>query len=265
MTVPDISIVIPTKNSERILQRCLDSIRSQDLRHVEIIVVDAHSEDSTKWVAERSADRFIEFKGGPSAARNKGFSEAKGRIFISMDSDMMMEPGLLKDVMDSLGRHGALVIPEVGHGKGFLSRCKSLEKRCYLGDSSVEAARAFTRKAYQSVGGFDASLHFGEDWDIHIRISERYSIGRTKAKLLHSTENLTLISNLRKAYSYGRSLPAFSRKHRRATRRWLSLSRFSRYLPVLAQDPLHAAGLIIIKSLEAVAALLGLLSSKLGR
>jgi glycosyltransferase involved in cell wall biosynthesis len=262
---PLISIVIPTKDNEKSLGQCLDSIRSQSFNDFEIIVVDGLSQDSTLSIAEDSADKVLSYDGPVPAARNRGFSVAQGRIFLSVDSDMVLEPGLLEDIIRSMDGHGALVIPEHGCGSGFLSGCKSLEKECYLGDGSIEAARAFSKESFKAVNGYDEGLHFGEDRDIHIRISRRFTLGRTRDGLLHDTGDLSFFLNMRKAFTYGKTLSAFSKKHSSATSRWLSPRRLLRYLPILARKPAHAIGLFLIKGSESAAALLGLTMARLNR
>jgi glycosyltransferase involved in cell wall biosynthesis len=193
-------------------------------------------------------------------ARNKGFSQAKGDILMSIDSDMILESGLLEEA-SRIGPSGALVIPEVGHGSGFLSRVKDLEKRCYLGHAGIEASRIFRRDAYVAAGGFDSGLHFGEDWDIHRRIADRFPVGRTSARVRHDTSGLTFWGNLRKAYLYGRSMQRFMRK---GAGSGLHLGRFNHRLHLLAAEPLHAFGLILVKCLEALAAMAGILRARLG-
>lgn len=50
---PHVSVVIPTKNAERSLERCLESLQRQTLRPFETIVVDNFSTDQTVAIAER--------------------------------------------------------------------------------------------------------------------------------------------------------------------------------------------------------------------
>ena len=143
-----------------------------------------------------------------------------------------------------------------------LSHLKSLEKSCYVGDLDVESARAFTKEAFQAVGGYDASLLFGEDRDLHLRVAERYPIGRTGARAYHDTSGLSLSSDLSKSFRYGASLKKFASKHKADSRSWLSMRQFFmiRYRRTLLKDPAGAAGLTFLKLLEYLAGAAGYLS-----
>jgi hypothetical protein len=200
------------------------------------------------------------------SCRNMGFASAKGAIFLSIDSDMVLEGGLLADIAARMGGNGALVIPELGCGKGLLPRLKALEKECYLGDPMIESARAFSREAFEAVGGYDERLHFGEDRDLHSRIAARFPIGRTQAKVKHDTSGLSLAADLGKACKYGKTLSEFASKDRAEARSWLGL-RFLfpwRYRKTLASRPLEAAALLALKTAEHAAGLCGYLAAKAG-
>jgi len=263
LSPPLISIVIPTKNSARTIRECLDSIRAQDFKGYEIIVVDGFSDDGTAEIARKRSDRFIEADISVPASRNEGFRLARGGIFLSMDSDMVMEPGLLGDIARSIDSHGSLVVPELGIGKGLIARCKALEKECYLGDEDIESARAFTRAAFESSKGYDPGLLFGEDRDLHCRVAQSSTTGRTSRMFFHDSGDLSLHGCLRKAFRYGRSSRAFySKKHpgigkSASPGRLLFLGRFR----ILAKKPLVGACLLALKSLEASAFAFGFLAS----
>lgn len=85
MGSPLVSVVIPVYNAEKYLQRCIDSVVSQSLRDIEILLVDDGSTDSSTEIMaqyERSDERVrvIERPNkGAGAARNAGLSVAKGR------------------------------------------------------------------------------------------------------------------------------------------------------------------------------------------
>ncbi len=260
-----ISIVIPTKNSAKTLKQCLESIKNQTYKDYELIIVDAFSNDDTEKIARRYTDKFFSSDAGMSAARNLGFSNAEGDIFISIDSDMIIEKNVLKEVAGEMGSYGGLIIPEVGYGKDYISRCKDLEKRCYIGDEYIESIRAFTSEAFNAVKGYDEKLLFGEDSDFHSRIKLKYSIGRIKSRLLHNTEYMSFISNLKKAYCYGRSLPEYlTRKHVRKEHFNPSRMFFLRHFSKLVREPVFASGLFVIKGMEYGAGFIGYVSARLG-
>src|SRR5438445_12743944 len=56
---PLVSVIIPTKNSERTIRRCLESVRTQTYRNFEIVVVDNFSSDSTVRIAKKYADVIL--------------------------------------------------------------------------------------------------------------------------------------------------------------------------------------------------------------
>jgi len=266
MKRPFISVVIPTKNSAGTLGACLESIRSQDYPECEILVIDALSNDGTPGIAGRLAARVVSRDASVTESRNIGFREARGGILLSIDSDMILEGGLLRDISSRMGGHGALIIPELGHGKSALSRLKSLEKKCYLGDPGIESARAFDRKAFEAVGGYDEGLTYGEDRDIHCRIASSFSIGRAEKCLYHDTDSLSFPGDLRKFFRYGKTARSFASKKNPGTSRLISPSRFLflRHWKLLIRTPVESAGLIFLKGLESAAFGLGYLVSLLG-
>jgi glycosyltransferase involved in cell wall biosynthesis len=261
-----ISVVVPTKNSGENLRECLESIRSQTYQDFELIVVDGHSTDGTVRIAKEYAAKVLLSRRSLPGARNLGFSKANGSIFLSIDSDMILEEGLFEDIVRRFGAHGALVIPETGYGTSFFSRCKDLEKRCYIGDEIVESARAFRRSALEAVGGYDENLHFAEDWDLHCRLKEKFGIGRTISKVYHSTQHLSFSEDLRKAYFYGKTLPKYLDKKTKQSEKWHKPSKFFfiRHFGKLAREPVTGLGLTAIKCLEYSAGFLGFTCAKLG-
>lgn len=261
-----ITIVIPTKNSAKTLGQCLESIGKQTYKNYELIIIDAYSTDDTEKIAKEYTEKFFSSKAGMSAARNEGFAKASGEILMSIDSDMILEENVLKEVAENMGNHGGLIVPEVGYGNDYVSRCKDLEKRCYIGDEYIESIRAFSSKAFNAVNGYDEELLFGEDSDFHSRVKLKYSIGRTKSKLLHNTEYMCFASNLKKAYCYGKSLPDyFSREHVRVEQFNPKRMFFIRHFSKLMREPVPATGLFIIKGLEYAAGFIGYISAKRGK
>lgn len=85
-----ISVIVPTYNEEKNIERCLKSLNKQTLprERYEIIVVDGSSEDRTTEIASKYADRVIQqVSGGVGGARNDGVRVAKGKIVATTDAD----------------------------------------------------------------------------------------------------------------------------------------------------------------------------------
>ncbi len=88
-----ITVIIPVYNVEKYLARCVDSIRKQTYSHLEILLVDDGSTDSSgalcdTLAAEDERIRVIhQENGGVSKARNTGIANAKGKYLAFMDSD----------------------------------------------------------------------------------------------------------------------------------------------------------------------------------
>lgn len=97
MTNPKISVIIPVYNSERYLEKCLDSIINQTYRNLQIILIDDGSKDQSGEICDAYAvqDERItvihQENGGVSNARNCGLNIADGDYYSFPDSDDYLE------------------------------------------------------------------------------------------------------------------------------------------------------------------------------
>jgi glycosyltransferase involved in cell wall biosynthesis len=259
-----VSTIITTKNSARTLGPCLASIARQTYPAIELILVDNHSTDSTRSIAADYGASILTIGPERSAQRNYGAGRATGEYLLFIDSDMVLEAAVVEECV-AASRDGAeaVVIPESSFGEGFWARCKRLERRCYAGDDDIEAARFYTRSLFSSLGGFDEQLSGPEDWDLHMRARGLHaSLARTNAVIHHDEGDLRLSRLLAKKYRYGKSFPAYRKKHRGLANRQLRVIRpaFVRNRAVLIDEPFVLAGILLMKSLEFAAGAAGALS-----
>lgn len=84
-----VSVIVPVYNAEAYLESALRSIRTQDYRPIEIIVVDDGSTDRSADIARSYEDvQYLhQPNAGPSAARNAGLAVAKGEFVAFLDAD----------------------------------------------------------------------------------------------------------------------------------------------------------------------------------
>lgn len=97
-----VSVIIPVYNAEKYLEQCVNSVRSQTLRDIEIICVDDGSTDRSLEILHRLAaedDRIqvLQQKNQyAGVARNNGMTAATGEYYMFLDADDFFEPELLE-------------------------------------------------------------------------------------------------------------------------------------------------------------------------
>lgn len=93
LQLPSISIVVPTRNSEKTLERCLKSIAEQHYpkKKIELIIVDAYSSDKTIEIAEHFNGRIIRNNRiTGEAGKALGVDAAHGELILFVDSDNVL-------------------------------------------------------------------------------------------------------------------------------------------------------------------------------
>ncbi len=106
-----ISIIIPTLNEGKYLDRTLMAIKSQKYGgEVEIIVSDSHSDDNTREIARRrGAEIVLAERLGPAVGRNRGAQAAKGEILVFLDADTVPSENLLARISKILEENKDIV------------------------------------------------------------------------------------------------------------------------------------------------------------
>jgi FkbM family methyltransferase len=259
-----VSVIVPTRNSADSLAACLESIRRQTHDDVELLVVDNASTDATMDIARGFADLFLDQGPERSAQRNAGGHAASGQALVFIDSDMVLEPTVLAEVAAQIaGGADQVVIPERSFGDGFWSQVKAFERSLYVGDDSIEAARAFSQEAWEDVDGYDEGIVAGpEDWDIDQRVRGRGGRRtRTRAFIDHDEGHLTLGETARTKFYYGRSSAAYFTRHGAVAARQASplRSAFVRRRGELVRRPGMAGSMLVMKVAELGAGAAGLL------
>lgn len=110
---PIISVIVPVYQSESYLPRCVESILSQSLHDIELILVDDGSMDKSGLICEEYAQKdirvhvFHKSHSGVSDTRQKGLENATGDYVIHCDSDDWMEPDMLEKLYINAQESGA--------------------------------------------------------------------------------------------------------------------------------------------------------------
>ena len=102
---PDVSVVVAVHDSARTLPALLAAMRAQDFDGtVELVVVDDGSRDESAGIARAGGARVIEQENaGPSAARNRGWREARAPVVLFTDSDCVPQADWVRRLAAAIG------------------------------------------------------------------------------------------------------------------------------------------------------------------
>jgi len=185
-----VSAIVPVHNRPWFVREALESALKQDCPGgMEIVVVDDGSTDETPDVLRSfgSAIRVVrQENSGPAHARNLGFREARGELFALLDSDDVWLPGKMRAQLAALDAdpETCLVHSDVeeffqdGSGRRWTRRPpvlagdvhRDLLRRNFVHTMTVVVRRS----AIETVGGFDPAYPPCEDWDLWLRLAERW-------------------------------------------------------------------------------------------
>lgn len=107
-----LSIIIPAYNASKKINRCLDSIKDQNIEELEIIVINDGSVDDTlnkvKYYASLNSSLNIKVihqnNSGAAVSRNKGIEIAKGEYIFFVDADDFLVPNSLQKIIDIINK-----------------------------------------------------------------------------------------------------------------------------------------------------------------
>jgi glycosyltransferase involved in cell wall biosynthesis len=248
-----VSVVVPTRNRSRMLERLLASLARQSLdpSKFEVIVVDDGSSDDTPELLERIAPRIpLELRvlrqssaGGAAAARNRGWREAYAPLVAFTDDDCVATPGWLSELLEFAADGDDLILQgrtELAPGDaemvGPFSRVLEItEPNPYYATCNI----AYPRGLLEKLDGFDESFRTvtGEDTDLGWRAQEAGAGYRfvPQAVINHAVVELGPIGKLRWAFRWSEAMQTV-RRHPglRRTFTWRVFWKRSHALLVLA-------------------------------
>lgn len=197
--LPLVTVVIPTLNSERTLERTLQSLGDQSAQPLEVFVVDGGSKDRTVELAKKSRARVLVGR-DKSTARNQGAAAANAPFLLFLDSDIEAPPNLIAECLSEIDRFDALCIKERVIASDYWGRARGLEKASFYRSTIWEAARFFRKEVFSRLGGYNVRLGSSfEDMDLQFRlISAGAKVGWVDAALMHHEEGVGLMEYLRK-------------------------------------------------------------------
>lgn len=188
--MPLVSVIIPTFNRARLVDRAIRSVLDQTFKDLELIVVDDGSDDSTGEVLDgfgNTVKYVFQEHSGVSAARNTGIENASGELVAFLDSDDEWRSEKLARQMARFDGGGPFFVchtDEIWMRDGKIVHQKDIHRkqggkfferaleRCLISPSSVMISRSLL----DEVGWFDAALPAAEDYDLWLRVTAFHDV-----------------------------------------------------------------------------------------
>lgn len=223
---PKVSVIIPTYNSGETLAECLKSVHGQNYPFYEVIVVDNFSNDDTLKTAKEFGAKVIQQKCNPALARNIGIADSTGKYILFLDSDQVLSPSVVEECVRECENEkvGMVRIPEVFTGESFWSFCSAVWKNYYERVEQLYGAseniirgepRFFIKEQITRVGMLDATLLWGEDYDLYEKLKKaNVKEAKCKSKIYHH-ELISIRKIMIKNLCYGKSMPIFMQQTRK--------------------------------------------------
>ncbi|MDU5920536.1 MAG: glycosyltransferase family 2 protein [Clostridiales bacterium] len=111
-----ISIIVPIYNVDKYLEECIESLKNQTYKNLEIILINDGSADNSEQICREEAKQdnrivFINKKnGGAASAKNKGLKVAKGDYITFVDSDDFIEPDMIEYMVNTIKKYNSDII-----------------------------------------------------------------------------------------------------------------------------------------------------------
>jgi glycosyltransferase involved in cell wall biosynthesis len=194
---------MPVYNTEKYVADAIKSVLNQTFRDFELIIINDASPDNSDRVIKQFRDKRIRYfkhktNNGKCHANNFGIKKARGKYIQIFDSDDIMvnyKLDVQSQILDSGTKLGLVygnaykmdakgniyapwnvpfpkkesITDKFNFNKFNLAK---LRKRLFIQASTT----LFTKKAVKNAGGFDEDLVIAEDWDMWLRIAEKFRV-----------------------------------------------------------------------------------------
>jgi len=181
---PKVSIVLPTHNGSKYIQRSVESCLNQTYKNVQLVIVNDGSSDNTSEIIKSFKDERIHFCDLPKnlgivGALNKGFSLTTGEFLSWTSDDNYYDSRAIEVMVNTLRENQSLdfvyaqynVVDEDDQfvRMGRVEPPKGLDIDNYVGGCFL-----FRRKVYESIGDFNPDSFLVEDYEYWLRVREKF-------------------------------------------------------------------------------------------
>ncbi|MCH7699664.1 MAG: glycosyltransferase family 2 protein [Chloroflexi bacterium] len=239
--LPFVSVVVPMRNEQRFIERCLRSLMAQDYPQdrFEVIVVDGGSDDGSRDILDSlrpdfAGLRVVENRGRHTGrGLNIGLALAQGEVIARLDAHAVAAPDFIRESVAALQRTGADVvggpITTLGEGRVGESIAIAISSPFGVGNATFRyshreqwtdtvAFPAYRRDVFDRFGTF-AEIEAGEDDEFHYRLRDggaRILLTPAISSTYYGRRSLWGLA--KQYFSYGQAKVVVLSRHPRRTR-----------------------------------------------
>lgn len=189
---PLISVVMSVHNGEKHLGQAIRSILNQSFLNYEFIIIDDASTDSTPDILRSYNDPRISVLRnhsnlGLTKSLNIGIGAARGKYIARMDADDLSIPDRFEHQVALLEAHLSLavigssyyIIDEEGKTTGIMdvpSLPREIESGLPTGNRFGHGSVMMRKSCLEEVGGYNEQYIYAQDYDLFLRLAERYDL-----------------------------------------------------------------------------------------
>jgi len=215
----NVDVIIPIFNQARYLESALNSCLKQGILKKNIYLIDDCSSDSPDKIALKYGISFLktEKNAGPAAARNLGIKNSSSEFIAFLDADDAMLPGRVLSSLESLLKNDAAMvcgnyrfwINRVTISHPFYKKEIEISYQNMINNNFVASGSVMIKRdILNTIGLFNEEYLLAEDYDLWLRIVEKYKINYihdplylyhrdtiNKVSLTSNPKNLSLLLN----------------------------------------------------------------------
>ena len=188
---PSVSVVITTYNRSRLLARAIESAQNAGSDLEVIVVDDCSSDDTSEVCAQIPGIRYVRLNAnrGLANARNVGIAESSSEFIAFLDDDDLRLPGSLDKQLRAIAADERIALcygqALIGDARRQLPTGEIYPLKCPQGDifwdlledNFIPVPAVLARKSsLLQEGCFNTNLNLIEDWDMWLRLSERFLV-----------------------------------------------------------------------------------------
>ena len=198
----EVTVSMPAHNSGQYISAAIESVLSQEGLDLELVVVDDASTDDTVEIVAAFQDPRLRLlrsrkRRGIGHAHNRVVQETDSKFIVHVDSDDLILPGALKRMVDFMKLNPGLGqahcydfdVDEQGQStrEAFAQRHREFHRKRPPGMDYRKALvergcvinhlRTYRRSVLEEMGGFNEKLQRGVDYEMALRIVDKYDIG----------------------------------------------------------------------------------------